>query len=129
MSSGKRKIKNRNRPWKLGRNDPCSCGSGLKFKKCCLPKVISPTAPPIMASKDGKAWKEAPPELREKAMRAFEEKERKEQERVARFGQIRPQISVVHQGQRMVTVRNRIYYSDKWKYFPDFLRDYVPQVL
>ena len=29
----------------------------------------------------------------------------------------------------MVTVRNRIYYSDKWKFFPDFLRDYVPQVL
>lgn len=23
---------------KLGRNDPCSCGSGLKYKKCCLPK-------------------------------------------------------------------------------------------
>ncbi|MCK5884144.1 MAG: YchJ family protein [Bacteriovoracaceae bacterium] len=21
---------------KLGRNDPCSCGSGKKFKKCCL---------------------------------------------------------------------------------------------
>lgn len=20
---------------KLGRNDPCSCGSGAKFKKCC----------------------------------------------------------------------------------------------
>ena len=20
---------------KVGRNDPCSCGSGLKFKKCC----------------------------------------------------------------------------------------------
>ncbi len=20
---------------KLGRNDPCSCGSGKKFKKCC----------------------------------------------------------------------------------------------
>lgn len=30
----------RNRPFvrttpKIGRNDPCSCGSGLKFKKCC----------------------------------------------------------------------------------------------
>lgn len=24
---------------KLGRNDPCSCGSGKKYKKCCLPKV------------------------------------------------------------------------------------------
>ena len=22
---------------KLGRNDPCSCGSGKKYKKCCLP--------------------------------------------------------------------------------------------
>ena len=23
---------------KAGRNDPCPCGSGLKFKKCCLKK-------------------------------------------------------------------------------------------
>jgi hypothetical protein len=23
---------------KAGRNDPCPCGSGLKYKKCCLPK-------------------------------------------------------------------------------------------
>ncbi len=23
------------RPVKIGRNDPCSCGSGIKFKKCC----------------------------------------------------------------------------------------------
>lgn len=21
---------------KIGRNDPCLCGSGLKFKKCCI---------------------------------------------------------------------------------------------
>ena len=41
-----------------------------------------------MASKDGMEWKEATPELREKAMKVFEEKQRKEQERVARFGQI-----------------------------------------
>lgn len=27
-------------PYKdVGRNDPCPCGSGKKFKKCCLPKV------------------------------------------------------------------------------------------
>jgi hypothetical protein len=24
---------------KTGRNDPCPCGSGKKFKKCCLPKL------------------------------------------------------------------------------------------
>ncbi|WP_202903220.1 SEC-C metal-binding domain-containing protein [Paenibacillus gorillae] len=23
---------------KLGRNDPCHCGSGLKYKKCCIDK-------------------------------------------------------------------------------------------
>ena len=23
---------------KIGRNDPCPCGSGLKYKKCCLHK-------------------------------------------------------------------------------------------
>jgi len=23
---------------KVGRNDPCPCGSGLKFKRCCLQK-------------------------------------------------------------------------------------------
>lgn len=23
---------------KIGRNDPCPCGSGLKYKKCCLSK-------------------------------------------------------------------------------------------
>ena len=22
--------------WKVGRNDPCPCGSGLKYKKCCI---------------------------------------------------------------------------------------------
>ncbi|MBL8968949.1 MAG: SEC-C domain-containing protein [Myxococcales bacterium] len=22
---------------KVGRNDPCPCGSGKKFKKCCWP--------------------------------------------------------------------------------------------
>ncbi|MBP9521733.1 MAG: SEC-C domain-containing protein [Enterococcus sp.] len=23
---------------KIGRNDPCPCGSGKKYKKCCLGK-------------------------------------------------------------------------------------------
>ena len=24
------------RDYKIGRNEPCPCGSGLKYKKCCL---------------------------------------------------------------------------------------------
>lgn len=26
---------------KVGRNDPCPCGSGKKYKKCCLPKELA----------------------------------------------------------------------------------------
>lgn len=29
---------------KAGRNDPCPCGSGAKYKKCCLAKEVSPVA-------------------------------------------------------------------------------------
>lgn len=122
---------NMSRAGKLGRNDPCSCGSGLKFKKCCLPKT-PPMGERISVSKKRPVFRsleEAPPEVRAEATRIFEEKKRKEQERVARFGQIRPQISLMWQRQRWVTVRNRIYYSDKWKFFPDFLRGYAPLVL
>ncbi len=35
----------------VGRNDPCPCGSGLKFKKCCLGK--EQPAPGARASGDG----------------------------------------------------------------------------
>ncbi|MFA5523150.1 MAG: SEC-C metal-binding domain-containing protein [Tissierellales bacterium] len=25
-------------PIKIGRSDPCPCGSGMKYKKCCMGK-------------------------------------------------------------------------------------------
>jgi len=28
---------------KVGRNDPCPCGSGKKFKKCCIDRPPRPT--------------------------------------------------------------------------------------
>lgn len=34
---------------KTGRNDPCPCGSGAKFKKCCLLKETGSPAPEPMA--------------------------------------------------------------------------------
>lgn len=46
----------------------------------------------------------------------------------SRFGAIRPQVSAYWSGQRWVAVGGTLYYSDKWKFFPDFLRDYVPSV-
>ncbi len=36
---------------KIGRNDPCPCGSGNKFKKCCKdPKKFQPAAPEKLAT-------------------------------------------------------------------------------
>lgn len=29
---------------KAGRNDPCPCGSGKKYKQCCLGKTVDPLA-------------------------------------------------------------------------------------
>lgn len=46
----------------------------------------------------------------------------------SRFGAIRPQVSAYWSGQRWVAVGGTLFYSDKWKFFPDFLRDYVPSV-
>ena len=35
---------------KVGRNDPCPCGSGLKYKKCCLELDSSAEQPRVMGS-------------------------------------------------------------------------------
>ena len=31
---------------RISRNDPCPCGSGKKFKRCCLPKEQAASRPP-----------------------------------------------------------------------------------
>jgi SEC-C motif len=34
---------------KIGRNDTCPCGSGMKFKRCCLGKTAAPALRPALA--------------------------------------------------------------------------------
>jgi preprotein translocase subunit SecA len=36
---GKKQEPIRNRNAKIGRNDPCPCGSGKKYKACCMRKT------------------------------------------------------------------------------------------
>lgn len=38
--------KEKDKTVKVGRNDPCPCGSGQKYKKCCLGKEVSDTKDP-----------------------------------------------------------------------------------
>lgn len=35
---GQENTRDANTMTKVGRNDPCPCGSGTKYKKCCLDK-------------------------------------------------------------------------------------------
>ena len=38
QEAGRSKMLMKNSKLKVGRNDPCPCGSGLKYKRCCLGK-------------------------------------------------------------------------------------------
>lgn len=51
---------------KPGRNDPCPCGSGKKFKKCCLDKPHQPS-PELLADL----------ELGQQRIREYEEEQKK----------------------------------------------------
>ena len=42
---------------KIGHNSPCSCGSGLKYKKCCLlSQIISEDAQRAKDESDWQKW-------------------------------------------------------------------------
>lgn len=49
---------------KIGRNDPCSCGSGKKYKQCCQLKAATRSTPRKLTAK----WLNPPqmPDLIEK---------------------------------------------------------------
>lgn len=99
---------------KTGRNAPCPCGSGRKYKKCCLlrenPRVRATPIP-------------------HKAQAAIQAMMEAEQNRIERFGEIRPVIHSDFQGYKFVAVGSDLHYSMNWKTFPDFLQYYIKKVL
>lgn len=101
---------------KTGRNDPCTCGSGKKYKKCCL-------------DKQNRSTQIIPPEikLQFEKIQALQEQIKKQQ------GLGRPIISCVHNGYRIVatSAQSRVYWEkeEKWRTFHDFLFDYIKTVM
>jgi hypothetical protein len=57
------------------------------------------------------------------------ERQRAEQDRRQRFGEVRPFIHADWQGEKWIAVGNELYHSDKWKTPVDFLCDYPKHVL
>src|SRR5262249_36692699 len=55
---------------KVGRNDPCPCGSGKKYKKCCGLVTTSSPFPGTAADDAAESWW-AYPEFGEKVRREF----------------------------------------------------------
>lgn len=70
-----------------------------------------------------------PPEVLAKILEKNADIERKQAERVRRFGHVRPPVSTEFQGQKVVAVGSRIFYSPKWKTFHDFLVNYLTTAL
>ncbi len=90
---------------KVGRNKPCPCGSGKKFKRC-HGKLTNPLERDAMAL-------------------AFQRLDASEIQRKQQQGLGKPIISDVGDGHRLVAVGNRMYFSEKWRTFHDFLRDFL----
>ena len=105
---------------KIGRNAPCPCGSGRKFKKCHdnirfeLPYLLQQTRIQKHFEEEGK--------------RLLEEHQAREIQRQAQQGLGRQIISIEFKGYRFVAVGDRLHYG-KWKTFEDFLGDYIKKTL
>src|ERR1700676_172739 len=106
------------RQWSLGsknvtgKNERCPCGSGKKFKKCCLEKSRMKPAGPS-------------PEVFRKAALQMRRKQQAQEQWTARSGHVRPVIATDNWGKKFVAIRNRLSYSETWKFIPDFLLDYA----
>jgi len=94
---------------KIGRNDPCPCGSGTKYKKCCYLKQQLPK------------MQHLPPEV----IKKFQEIQAHENKRREQYGDVRPIIHAKFKGHDFVAVGSELHYSKKWKTFPDFLLSYI----
>lgn len=94
---------------KIGRNDPCTCGSGKKYKKCC-------------------SSNETPCQIPDDVIKQINKIIKEREDRELLYGKVRPIIHADFQGYKFVAVGNELHYGH-WKTFPDFLVHYACGVL
>ncbi|MHB8095019.1 MAG: YecA family protein, partial [Candidatus Aminicenantales bacterium] len=100
---------------KIGRNDPCPCGSGKKYKKCCLM---------IHGILENRFHQPPAHILDELNMKLLAERIKQN-----KYGMVRPIIQDDFDGNRFIAVGNELHYSTDWKTFPDFLMSYIKRLL
>lgn len=106
---------------KIGRNAPCPCGSGQKFKRC---HGLLTQSTPIADQQ-----RSIPPHVRREAERQLQYRRAAEQQRQAQQGHGRAIVSIEHEGTRFIAVGPTMYWSTKWRTFHDFLFWYIKKVL
>lgn len=94
---------------KIGRNQPCPCNSGKKFKRCC--------GSPSLGGARSRFSLDA-----EKLLQRQHADERIRQ---AQQGRGRPIISNWMADHAIVAVGSTVYWGKHWKTFPDFLAYYI----
>lgn len=98
---------------KIGLNQPCPCGSGKKYKRCCGSLTDTPRRLPA-----------SPKFIRALDAHYADERIRQEQQ-----GLGKPIIATRLNDQQIVAVGNTVHWSSKAKTFPDFLGEYIKRVL
>ncbi|MGQ0430209.1 MAG: YecA family protein [Gammaproteobacteria bacterium] len=98
----------RSRGSRPGRNSPCPCGSGRKFKHC-HGQLNHPLSRPG---------------FQDEMQRALERHEARERLREHQHGRGHPIVSFEFEGRRFIAVKNKLYHG-KWTTLFDFLAYYV----
>ena len=99
---------------KIGVNQPCPCGSGKKFKKCCR-NLTSDSVP----------LPEFDLQLKDLVQQKLRDIEATRVQREKQQGLGKGIISMESNGHRIVIVGMMLYSSTKWRTFHDFLRYYL----
>ncbi len=94
---------------KIGRNQPCPCGSGLKYKRCHGSIQSRPS--------DGEI------------VRMLEQVKAQQRIRERQQGLGKPVFAGKVGEEQWVTVGSRLMHSKTWKTFSDFLGDYIKNVI
>ncbi len=120
---------------KIGRNDPCPCGNGKKYKRChgaqteaTSPQFLPQPAPRFSVHMH--STNTVPQHVIEKAMAQMREHESHQKERRRLYGHVRPEIAADFQGHKFVAIGNTLLYmpSERCRFLTDVLLAYVPQL-
>lgn len=114
---------------KIGRNDPCTCGSGKKYKKC-HGGINSPNTSETRTAPQFTFRKVEPGEFPEELLKAVRQPAAQNRAFTSQFGHVREPVTAEYQGFRFVAAGNKLVFqpAQRAQFFTDILMTFVPNV-